>query len=492
MSQSAWMTSSGNGASRQAREIDDRFRGVEIESPREHCGAGERHALPGKQQAPRPVDRAAKRRVSCGRVATSAREQIEPPREPLEDRRRRQRARACRCQLDRERDPVQLSDDLGDRRSDVGRHLERGLHLCRARSEQLDGFALQDLVRLRVERRNGQRADRQDVLALYAEDLAARHDEGRLRRRRRPRDEDAHERIDDLLRVVEHVECPAAAGERPSDVRQRIARDELHVEHPGDRVRDPGEVACVGEIREARTALQHDRLLACEPPGESRLPRARGTEQRDDARSLLDRQLEQAVLLGPADERVGLVAEARRRAPGLRRIRRRQVRRLPRCPRLEDLDRLADATQQVLAVRIPHDVLGLDPVRSGSAEERSTGTGRAHQASRDHLRDALDLDRLRAALDVLPAVRAEDHVAHMDARARAQRDLAQKLGRQRLEPRVVGTDPAERRARILEQEEEAIGLVDLAAALLPEDLSREPIVLREELCRAQIPQRRHE
>ncbi len=72
----------------------------------------------------------------------------------------------------------------------------------------------------------------------------------------------------------------------------------------------------------------------------------------------------------------------------------------------------------------------------------------------------------------------------MDADARAQRDLL--LGAERREPALIRECERDGLYRPLEQEHEAVGLVDLAAAVIEHERAREFVVAANELRRALI------
>ena len=96
-------------------------------TPGEHRQAGQHALLVWAQQVIGPVDRGAQRGVTFDRAPLASREHAEPVIQPLRQLRRAQHRDAGRGQLQRQRDPIEAPNDLGDRsRVGVG-HLEVGL-----------------------------------------------------------------------------------------------------------------------------------------------------------------------------------------------------------------------------------------------------------------------------------------------------------------------------------------------------------------------------
>ena len=170
LSHSAWITSRVSGASRHAPRstiASAASRSNPPENTAVHASAMRSHG------SNRPHDQSmARRKVAC---------RADVSRRALDRRSKRRGKRSRIAAGDNVRPraaassiakgiPVELANDLRNRRRIGGRHLERGLHLYHPRGEQRDSLARRNLVQLRVARRNRQRTDRQHVLALRPED----------------------------------------------------------------------------------------------------------------------------------------------------------------------------------------------------------------------------------------------------------------------------------------------------------------------------------
>ena len=105
----------------------------------------------------------------------------------------------------------------------------------------------------------------------------------------------------------------------------------------------------------------------------------------------------------------------------------------------------------------------------GGGEERLPAARERHDAGGERLGEALDLDRLGAAGHVVGSVLAQGDRADVQpgpgAEARARRAPGGRRAR------------SGRRRRVVEQQEEAVGAVDLAPAIASEQLARPAIVL---------------
>jgi len=150
---------------------------------------------------------------------------------------------------------------------------------------------------------------------------------------------------------------------------------------------------------------------------------------------------------------------------------------------LEQLDRVREALQPPVTV-------GLKPPRARvqrrlrrRGEQDLPAQRDRHHAARDHLRDALDLERLRAARDVVRSVRAQPDRADVQPGARRQRRLERTqraLTGQRVADGVVGG---------VEEQQHAVGLVDLAPAPLRQQVARHPVMRPPDLGHRQVTQR---
>jgi hypothetical protein len=103
-----------------------------------------------------------------------------------------------------------------------------------------------------------------------------------------------------------------------------------------------------------------------------------------------------------------------------------------------------------------------------------------HDTRGQRLGDALDLDRLGTAGDLLGVVLAQRHRADVKAGARAEAEGGECL--------VVGQCERRGREPVGEQQEEAVAVVDLAAAVAGEEGTRAAVMLGENTRRASVAQ----
>ena len=139
---------------------------------------------------------------------------------------------------------------------------------------------------------------------------------------------------------------------------------------------------------------------------------------------------------------------------------------------LEQLDRLRDPVQEPVPVRL--DTVRHDAQRPpGVLAEKRLATNRGRHDARHHRQpDAVDLDRLRAPRDVLQGIGPKADLAEMDARPRLDPEpsLAKRV--------VVRQRVSDGVAHRIEQQQHAVGLVDLPAAPHDCQIARHPVVCR--------------
>jgi hypothetical protein len=109
-------------------------------------------------------------------------------------------------------------------------------------------------------------------------------------------------------------------------------------------------------------------------------------------------------------------------------------------------------------------------------EQQLVGSGEAHDPGRQGLGDAIQLDGLGAPCDVFGRVLAQHHRAQVQARPGRQPAVegVGELG----EGVEVAQGIADRVVDRLEDQQEAVGLVDLAAAVGREQVAGHPVVRR--------------
>jgi hypothetical protein len=137
--------------------------------------------------------------------------------------------------------------------------------------------------------------------------------------------------------------------------------------------------------------------------------------------------------------------------------------------------------------------LGLGALRQPVGQCRHQDLSRPrerHQPCGDRLRQSLDFDWLRAARDFLGRVVPTHDFADMDADARGHRRRFE-LG-QLAQPALVLERERDRLHRTFEQQQEAVGLVDLLAAMLSDQVARKAVVAPRQLRRALVPEAIHQ
>ena len=257
-----------------------------------------------------PRDRRPQRRLAGIGVA-AAPEQVEPGAEPLEDLRGRERLRARGRQLDRERERVEPPAQLGDL---VGR------------------VELRPLAEQRHRLGGGERRHRELDLAVDAQALAARDEDGEVRARGDERGQLGRRR-DDLLEVVDEEQELALA-----DV---LGEAVAGAHGPGDRLADERRVAERGEADPDGAGAEVGDERGAGLERQAGLPGAAGAGQREEPRAAGDPREHRLELLLPADEGA--------RRPREVRARERLERREGAVAQLEERDRRGDVLQPVLA-----------------------------------------------------------------------------------------------------------------------------------------------
>src|SRR6185369_8298772 len=122
-------------------------------------------------------------------------------------------------QLDRQRQPVEQSDDALDDRTVCRRERELGSLRARSEREQLDPLGV-----------DGERLERQNVLAGEMQPLAARDQERGVGGPVHPAADARFGVLDDLLEVVEDDEATAACRDRVAELDAGIVLAERYVE----------------------------------------------------------------------------------------------------------------------------------------------------------------------------------------------------------------------------------------------------------------------
>ncbi len=235
---------------------------------REDGEPGEQPLLLLCQQVVGPLDRRSQRPLALGEIARSAGQQRQAMLEPFEDLRRGEGLDAGGRELERQREVVEATADLGD--SLVG--LEVGLHGSRPGKEEADPFLVNE------------RRHRVLLLTGYMQRLPARDEEVEVRAGGKQL-RNVGCCLHDLLEVVEEAEhllvldVLGQAVLRADDLRCR-GEDELGVAERGKR--DPPDAVRVA-IRDETGGLCGESRLARPPrPGEREQARVRRGKERGD------------------------------------------------------------------------------------------------------------------------------------------------------------------------------------------------------------------
>ena len=171
----------------------------------------------------------------------------------------------------------------------------------------------------------------------------------------------------------------------------------------------------------------------------------------------------------------------------------RAQRRQPRHPDLMHQHRRRHALEPVAAVHQPAQLRpgvtqfaggALGQVLRHARHQDLARQGESHQACRHRLREALELERLRAGQHVAGRVRPHHHVADVHADARLQRQSV--LAADVEQAALVAQREIERLDRSLEDRQHAVGLVDQLAVAQRHQLPQHHVVALQQRRRALV------
>ena len=281
---------------------------------------------------------------------------------------------------------------------------------------------------------------------------------------------------------------------RAQRVQRRATRLLGHVEHANGFAGDQRRVAQRRQVQEPHAVRVQVQLFGRHLQRQPRLAQPAHAEQRDQPR-LLQRVLDLVQLAFAADERAALVRQVvgdvldrhppvagAHDAKDLLAVRGRDE----ACfgvADLEDLDRFGHALDQPVTVRLQLQRRLAEVVARFGGEQRLAATRQRHDACGGRLGQAVDLQRLRAARDVVGIVLAQDHRPDVQPGSRLQRH------RHRRQRPVVGERVPDRLRGIVEQQQHAVGLVDLAPVPLRQQVARDTVVRRPDLGHRRIAER---
>jgi hypothetical protein len=298
--------------------------------------------------------------------------------------------------------------------------------------------------------------------------------------------------LDDVLAVVEDEQRALRLQVRGQRLQQRAVRLGAHAEQLRRLADDERRVADRRQVDEPDAVGERGQLRGGDLEREPCLAEAAHAEQRHQA-GRAEMRLHLALLALAADEGSRLVrqvvrdlvhgqppvarpddavrllaAERRQRAPAAGGLE--LVERLRQLADLEELDRVADALELPVAVRDERVRAGFEALAGRCREQRLAAASDRHDARGDRLGNAFDLERLGAAGDVVGGVLAQDRRADMQA------DAGGDARRQRRQSAMVGKREGDGVAGALEEDQHAVGLVDLPALAGGEEVACEPVV----------------
>ncbi len=231
---------------------------VEVEPAGEDGQPAEEHRLVRLQQVVAPLQGRGQRLLArrCG-VAPVA-EDPEPVVEPLRDRRRAQSPEPARCELERERQPVEAEADARDVLGHVLVEREPRRRRSRALDEQRDGLVAEEpLERERLLRIGDvERRDSEDHLPGHAQRLPARREDRDPRRGAEQPVRQPDRLREHVLAVVEHEQQRPGGEEVGQGVAQVLRREGADVERRRDRLRHEPRVRQGAELDERGTRLE--------------------------------------------------------------------------------------------------------------------------------------------------------------------------------------------------------------------------------------------
>lgn len=271
---------------------EDVFGRVLPEAAGEHRKDVQRRLRVGIEEVPAPLDDGPQGAVALRHVAAAAAQQREPVAQTPRDLGHRQHPYPGRGQLDRERQPVELTAQFLDGPLLELRVRPRGAGPL---AEQLDGRDEAELGQ-RVHRLGGE-TERRPAGGEHPQLLGARH-------------QGPYEfggAADDVLAVVEHEQRGAGAerardaGDETGGARQAAHRARAeHRGHLGDHVVVGGDTGQGDEVHHALLRLAPHRV------GEPRLAEAAGPDDGGDPRGA-QQPGEGGHVVVPAEQRIGLV-----------------------------------------------------------------------------------------------------------------------------------------------------------------------------------------
>ena len=288
-----------------------------------------------------------------------------------------------------------------------------------------------------------------------------------------------------LLEVVEDHQAGTACGDGVAELHDGIVPAQRQVEPLRHGAGDAVDAARAGQIAEPHAARKLAEPAAAVARRQAGLAAAADAEHRHQARAGLDAARQLGQRIDTADEGVAFggqaVPDVARRQPqlalthdavGLVGVGRRQEGRIVVAD-LEQFDRLVQALQAPVPVRLQPKLLDDAQRLPGiGRQEDLSAQGRRHDARGGRLGHTLDLDRLGAERDVGGAVLAQRDRADVQSGARLERR------NEPLQCPLIGQCIAHRVRSRVEQQQHAIGLVDLAPMPDRQQIARRAVMRR--------------
>ena len=482
----------GPGRMAQVLQSDHTLGRFKREAALEHRQLRERGLVGRGQQVPRPVERGAQCGLAVQPVAGRG-QQLEALAHARQHCPRRQAAHPGSGQLDRQRQAVEQAHQRGNCRVIVRAGIEVAFGSGRAAAEQRFGVGRQHW------------RQRHRLFAGNAQHLARGDQKARLGCTFQPAAQGGLGVAGDLLEIVQDHQAGAAPGDGVAQLGQRVVFAQRHVQALGHGVQQAVGLARRGQVAKPHAARKVTQVGPAEVGGEPGLAAAAYAQQRHQPRArvkapgqvaqggaaadkgvalgwqaVADRSHRQPEgVLGVAIERLSRTSRPSRRmgdhAVGFVAVRRRGKRGMCRAglAHLVQRHRLGHALEAPMAVGeqpVHGGVERADGLQRAGREQGLAAQGGGHDARGQQLGHAVHLQRLGAQGHVTGRGFAQADRADVQATARQHRrgQAGQRA--------VVGQGIGQRITGLVEQQQKAVGLVDLAPAPVAQQVTRQAVV----------------
>ncbi len=306
----------GDILSRKHVVTTDALRGAQHDPSREHRKAFPQPPFRFGAQLVAPFQRGSQRVVPWRGRAVADVEKIVTMVEPVEQRRRRERAHPNRGQFDRQRQTVQTRTQFHDVRGVLGGDPEVRVHRNRTLAEQLDRLGRSG-VPIAVAAVDGERRNEEDMLPADPQRFAAGDQDAQRRAGRQQISSEHRALVEEVLAVVQNqqqIARPQILGERPYD----ILVSHREPQRLRDRKRDQSGVGDAGELHQGHAVGERPLRLAGDLRGQTGFSDPTDSDQRDQPRG--SQQPAHLGRLGPAPDETRQVGGQQVARPRRRRV----------------------------------------------------------------------------------------------------------------------------------------------------------------------------